>query len=214
MKTIIFDLDGLLIDSSPCWKEADLLLAKKLGFNLTTSVMKQFLGRGLRECAQIMKEEYHLNNTIDELVQERLQLVYPILFQQLTLLPYARELIMKLHANKYVLSLATAGHTVEMVRKILDTLGILQYFAYMKSGLDFAHSKPAPDIYLAVAKEIETLPSNCIVLEDSANGVVAGKAAGMEVFGVNKKDEMRTELTKAGADLVFSNLDIPLKTFE
>ncbi len=210
IKGIIFDLDGLLVDSEPYWKEADFSLAKKYKFPLTDGFRKQLLGRGLKECSEILRHSFKLQENVDVLTRERLKLLYKVLFKKLKLMPFARKLICKLNSQGYVLALATAGHEANMAKKILNKLAVLDYFSHIVSGLEVSKSKPSPDIYFEAAKRMQLLPEECVVFEDAVNGVIAGKAAGMKVIGVNKNKEIREGLKKAKADAVFKNLNIPL----
>jgi len=80
------------------------------------------------------------------------------------------------------------------------------YFSVIVSSDQVKKGKPYPDVYLFTAKLLFLEPNDCLVLEDTVNGVLAGKAAGMEVFGVNKDEKIKKELKNAGADKVFSSL--------
>jgi len=213
IKGIIFDLDGLLIDSEPYWREGDYLLAKKYGFPLTDEFRKQLMGRGIKECSEIFIKSFNLKESVDVLTKDRLDFLYQTLFEKLTSMPYSLEIIQKLKKQGYVLALATAGHAAETAKKILDQLSILGYFSQVVSGLEVKRSKPAPDIFLEAAKRMGLMPNECIVLEDAINGVMAGKAAGMKVIGVKEDEEIREELKKRNADFVYKDLNIPMEIF-
>ena len=213
IEAIIFDLDGLLIDSEPYWREADFQLAKEYGFPLTDDFRKQLMGRGVKENAEIFIKSFNLNETIDHFSNKRLETLYRVLFKKLRLMPYAQMLLKNLAKRKFIMALATAGHERDVAQKILKKLAIHHYFSVVVSGTEVKKSKPAPDVYLETAKRLNILPTQCVVIEDAVNGVVAGKAAGMKVIGVNKEKEMRNELENVKADKVFKNLNIPINTF-
>jgi HAD superfamily hydrolase (TIGR01509 family) len=208
IKAVIFDLDGTLIDSDPCWKEADFLFAKEYSFPLTEEFTKQLSGLGIRESAQLFIEEYKLKETVEEFMRLREKYLYKILLSKLKLMPFAEELLVRLKNKKYILALATAGHGTEVTIQILKKLSIYQYFDFVISGLEVKHSKPAPDVYLYVTKKMALKPSECVAVEDTANGVLSGKAAGMKVIGVNVNDVVKSKLLVAKSDFVFSNLNI------
>lgn len=212
IKAVIFDLDGLLIDSEPAWKGADILLAKQHNFPLTDDFRKQMIGRGIRECSEIFIRSFNLQADVESLTNERLKFMYEILFKDLKLMPYAKELIEKLHKNGYLLAVATAGHQQSTAEKILGQLSVLRYFAKVVSGLDVPRSKPAPDIYIKTAKELKLKPNECLVFEDAVNGILAAHGAGMKAVGVNTSKTARDDLRKTKADFLFKSLNIPLKS--
>lgn len=203
MKNIIFDLDGTLIDTEPCWREGDFLLAQKYGFALTDSFRKQLIGRGLKECAVIFIKAFKLDIPEDTLNLERLNFVYQSLFKRLKPMPHAIQLIHKLHEKGHILGIATAGHEPNMIRRITQVLGITHYITAIVSGTEVPNSKPSPDIFIEGARRLKAHADDCIVVEDAINGVVAGKAAGMKVIAVNKKESLGPELLAAGADSYF-----------
>jgi HAD superfamily hydrolase (TIGR01509 family) len=209
IKAVIFDLDGTLIDSDPCWKEADFLFAKEYGFPLTEDFTKQLSGLGIRESAQLFINEYNLKETIESFMALREKYLYKILLSKLELMPFVKELLTKLKNKKYILALATAGHGTEITIQILKKLFIHHYFDFVISGLEVKHSKPAPDVYVYVAQKIKLNPNECMAVEDTVNGVLSGKAAGMRVIGVNNKDETRIKLMNSGADYIFKDLNFP-----
>jgi len=209
IKAIIFDLDGTLIDSDPCWKEADFLFAKEYGFPLTEEFTKQLSGLGIRESAQLFIEEYNLKETIESFMSLREKYLYKILLTKLKLMPFVEEILNKLKTKNYILALATAGHGTEITIKILQKLSVRHYFNFVISGLEVKNSKPAPDIYVYVANKMGLQPNECIAIEDTVNGVLSGKAAGMKVIGINIDEKIRDKLKTAGADYVFKDLNIP-----
>ena len=147
IKAVIFDLDGTLIDSEPIWREADFRLAKKYNLPITDEFRKQLTGRGIKECAELIKEEFKLDLSAEIINNERVSFMYESLFNNLKLMPFAQELIQKLKDQGFALSIATAGHEVVTTKKILAKLAIAKYFPIIVSGLDVKHSKPAPDIF-------------------------------------------------------------------
>ena len=207
IKAVIFDLDGLLIDSEPVWGEAYLKFISMKGLPDEPTVSRQFRGMGIREIVGIWKKEYGLNGGVDELASEYRSTLYKFLLEpgRLKLMDGAEELLQKLK-GKYSLAIATSGHRDEMAKKLLGLLNIEAYFDQVISGDDVAHGKPAPDVYLTSAEKLELNPVNCLVLEDSINGVLSAKAAQVKVFGVNPDEKTREQLDKAGADRVFKSL--------
>ncbi|HYK08243.1 MAG TPA: HAD family phosphatase [Candidatus Eisenbacteria bacterium] len=213
MRAVIFDLDGLLIDSEGAWRKATAEFFKRHGKEYTDAISEKIMGMGLREITELFKREYGFIGDTDELITERRSLMYEILFRDLVLMPGAKELITLLSSHKIPMAIATSGHAKDKTKEIGERLGIKKYIAAFISGDDFKKAKPAPDMYLTSAKMLGISPSNCLVFEDAPNGVVAGKAAGMTVYAVNKDSEMQEKLKKAGADKVFNSLkDVNMDT--
>lgn len=206
IKAVIFDMDGLVIDSEPFWDKADNELLRRRGKKYSSEVRKHILGRGQRESMEYFKNEFGLSGEIDDLIEERLSILYELLLPQMTLMEGAREAVNKFYKRGFLLAIATGGHRKENVIKILLKLGLAEYFFVIVTFQDAARGKPAPDIYLKMAELLGVAPEHCLVLEDSPNGVVAGKAAGMIVYGVNKDEDINRKLKNSGADKVFRSL--------
>lgn len=208
IKAVIFDLDGLLIDSQPYWEKGDRLLLKKLGVKSYDDqwLKQKMVGRGQRECAQIFIKKFQLNESIDSFIKKRWQSLYALLMEDLRLMSGTKMLIENLAKESLVLAVATGGHSKEKTEEILRKLNIAKFFKLIVSGLDVKRSKPFPDIYIECAKRLNSKPEECLVFEDAVNGVLSAKAAGMVVFGINADEKTRQELSKAGADKVFESL--------
>lgn len=206
ISAIIFDLDGLLIDSEPIWDRAYYVFLEQKGLK-ETDFSQSTNGMGLREFIEIWKKEGGLIGDTQELLEEFRSVFYKVLFEDenLRLLDGARDLLLNLR-GKYKLAVSTGGHKKEMIDKILNKLLILQFFGVVVSSDDVEHGKPYPDVNLEIAKKFGVDASNCLVFEDSVNGVLAAKAAGMRVIGVNRDEKIRQELAKAGADEVYASL--------
>lgn len=205
-KAIIFDLDGLLIDSGPAWHRADVRLFAFYGIHPDTEFRERLTGRGQRECAKMIIEKYKLDESIEKFCERRWDYLYQILDESVFLMSGAKELVERVSKKGYLVALATSGHQVEKAEELLDKVEILSYFDEIVSGLDVAKSKPDPDVYIKAAQILGVDASDCVVLEDALNGVLAGKAAGMKVIGVNEDKLVRKGLKETGADEVFENL--------
>lgn len=207
IKAAIFDLDGLLIDSEPVWNEAYFKFISQKRLPDEPAVSSQFRGMGIREIVRIWQKEYGLQGDVDQLASDYRETMYGILLEpgKLVLMDGALDLLQKLK-GKYSLGIATSGHKDFMARKILGILNIEEYFDQVISGDDVTSGKPAPDVYETSAQKLGEKVANCAVLEDSVNGVLAGKAAGMWVIGVNPDEHFREQLEGAGADKFYLSL--------
>lgn len=206
IKAVIFDLDGLIIDSEPFWDKADTELLRRRGKKYSSEVRKQILGRSQRESMEYFRKELGLSEDIDKLIDERLSILYEMLLSQIIFMEGASEIIDKLHRKGISMALATGGHKKDGVIRILSMLGIVDYFSVIVTFQDVYRGKPASDAFLKAAELLEVAPECCLVLEDSPNGVIAGKAAGMKVYGVNKDEDIYRKLKDAGADKALRSL--------
>lgn len=206
IKAVIFDLDGLLINSEIAWAAADKILLGKRGHTPTEELFTKRLGTGNIKTVEIYKEEFGIDEDTHKIAEERKVLFYEHLKNSLSLMEGAYELITQLYDKKYKLAIATSGSHRDKIEQILQMLKIASFFPVIVTGQDVEHNKPAPDIFLSAAKKLNVSSSESLVLEDAPNGVIAGKAAGMMVFAVNSDQSIREELKKAGADEIFKSL--------
>lgn len=206
IKAVIFDLDGLLIDSEPVWDKAYKVLCKVHKITPENNIAQITLGMGLRECIEVYKKRLGLRGDTTKLLKEYRDIFYGLALSDgnLRLLEGVRELLKSCKNNQ--LAVATGGHTSKAAFDLLKKSQIDSFFEKVVSSDDVSKGKPDPEIYLFTASRISVNPRNCLVLEDAPNGVLAGKRAGMKVFGVNKDRKIKEDLEKSGADKVFSSL--------
>jgi len=207
IEAVIFDLDGLLIDSEPIWEKSyhKFLEIKKVKDN--PEIHLKLIGRGLKDVVSIMKDVLGIEGEVDQLVDEYRKVFYELFFaKENILMPGAIEIVKKTKGKNLIVALTTGGHTKKMAEKILEKVNLLNYFDLIVSSDDVDNGKPAPDVYFFVIEKLGFLSSQCLAFEDSVNGVVSAKAAGLRVFGVNPSENMREELKEAGADEVFASL--------
>ncbi|HUQ84726.1 MAG TPA: HAD family phosphatase [Candidatus Limnocylindrales bacterium] len=206
IKAVIFDLDGLLIDSEPYWTESIALLFKKQKKKFSIEYKRKAHGRGAREAIEVYKREAGLVGDTDELVAERRSILYKILLPNVSLMTGAAKIVESMHKKGLKLAIATGGYPKEKLVEILRKLQILDFFIIIVSSDEVKKGKPEPDVFLEAAKRLRVNPAECLVFEDAPSGVLAGKAAGMTVYAVNSDQSIQEELKKAGADSVFSSL--------
>ncbi|MBR1758752.1 MAG: HAD-IA family hydrolase [Lachnospiraceae bacterium] len=206
LKAVIFDMDGVLVDSEPVHIHAHERFFKDMGYTLDTSIVyERFIGSTARPLWETLKAIYDLPYEVDELIernkayertQEDIEGFPPI--------PYEKELIFDLKAHDLMLAVASSSPHSRIVRTV-KALEIEDAFDALVSGTKLPHPKPAPDTFLAAAEALGVLPGECIVIEDSHNGVQAAIAAGMPVIGFHNPHSGVQDLT--GADLIVESFE-------
>ncbi|MBN1494120.1 HAD family phosphatase [Candidatus Peregrinibacteria bacterium] len=175
-KAIIFDLDGLLIDSQPLQYRAYHNAFKKFGYNLTRKGWKMWIHNSLNPRTWIAREK--LNIDLLKVRKEKRKIFEKLVETELKLKPGARALINKLY-KKYPLAIASSSR-IESILLILKKFSFTQKFKVILSDTKMKRGKPFPDIFLKAAQKLKTKPYDCVVFEDSLAGFAAAKAAGMK----------------------------------
>ncbi len=206
IKAVIFDLDGLLMDSEPLWGQVDFEMLGERGFKPTEELFRRRLGTGNKKTVEIYKEEFGLSDNVNAFAQERQERVFKLLDQHVPPMEGAETLVRSLADKEIKLAIATSGHHKERMQKILKELGISNFISAIVTGEELERLKPFPDIFLHAAGKLNVNSQDCLVFEDAPNGIEAAKAAGMMAYGVNRDEETRRQLKEKGADNVFSSL--------
>lgn len=148
IKAVIFDMDGLLIDSEPYWRQTTEAYFAKHNKPFSDEVHRHIMGRGLRDIIEYFKSEWGFEGDTDAMIVERKELLYTYLLENLTLMEGAEELIRALHEKSIPLAIATSGHSVEKTKQIVQKFDLEKCFTLFVSGDDVPNAKPSPDIYL------------------------------------------------------------------
>lgn len=197
LKAVIFDMDGVIIDSEPMHAKAGVLALKKCGVDITTDYCYGFIGTTTYCMCQKMIRDFHLQTTAEELFEANQEMKHYLLNTEgYPVIPYVTDLIKDLHSHgvKLIIASSSPAEAIEYVRK---TLSLESYFDGYVSGMNVSNPKPAPDIFLAAAKQLGVTPSECVVIEDSTNGVLAADAAGMTCIGYVNPNSGKQDLSKA-----------------
>lgn len=186
-EAIIFDLDGTLVDSMWMWEQIDIEYLARYGHDLPPELQKMIEGMGFKEIAVYFKERFQIPESIEEIQAAWLEMSDYKYRHEVPLKKGAKELI--LYAKKAGMKLAIASsNSYELITAVLDALKVRSYFDVICTCDDVMCGKPAPDVYLKAAELLDVKPERCIVFEDIANGVQAGKAAGMTTYAIYDKD--------------------------
>ncbi len=209
IEAVIFDCDGVILDSEPLWDKADIILLGKRGFQTSPELFLKRLGTGQEGTMEIYKKEFGIDEEVKSLVGERSEIFNGLLqndIGKIGLIDGTKELLSFLKQQDKILAIATGGYIQEELAVILKAHEISGYFTVLTTREEVVKGKPDPEIYELTGKRMGLDSKKCLVIEDAPNGVIAGKSAGMEVFGVHRDDTTRGKLEEAGADRVFKSL--------
>ena len=179
-QAVIFDMDGVIIDSEPIHKAAEKEVFSTWGISLTESEHAALTGSAGPDIWRSFRETHDLSVSLDIFMQTHEEKYLELLeaAQPMEPIPGARPLIEGLHARGIPLALASSASEHE-IQIVMDLFQLHDYFPIKISGATLPQSKPHPGIFLKAAELLNMAPKHCLVIEDSANGVRAAKAAGM-----------------------------------
>jgi len=205
IKAFIFDMDGVIIDSEPIHFEVDLITLEYLGINYSKERLEQFVGMTNPEMWGVIKKEYNLTLSIDEIIEYQLsKKLYHLDGLQIEPISGIKFLLKALHKHNIAIGLASSSPR-KFIEKVLLKFEINNYFSCVISGEEVEYGKPAPDVYLEAAHILNVDPEHCVVLEDSANGVKAAKRAGMRCIGYFNPNSGKQDLS--AADIIVSSIE-------
>jgi HAD superfamily hydrolase (TIGR01509 family) len=179
---VIFDLDGVLLDSEQRWNEAKLALVQETGGTWLEEAPQRMMGMSSPEWAAYLRDHLRVPLDVDAINREVVRRMEEGYQDGLPLLPGALEAVRAL-AARWPLGLASSANR-EIIDLFLDIAGVRDAFGATVSSEEVARGKPAPDVYLAAAERLRVAPAACVAIEDSANGLRAAHAAGMAVIAV------------------------------
>ncbi len=186
-KAVIFDMDGVLIDSEPLWKVAMEEVFISIGCPLTRKDFQKTVGLRLDEVIEYWFEHTGWENATPKEVEDRIvNRMIELLKEGGIPLMGVVETLQYLRLKGLKIGLATSSYEV-LIDTVLDTLSIREYFDFTHSAEREAYGKPHPSVYLSVAEKFNIHPKSCLVIEDSLNGIISGKAARMKVVCIPEK---------------------------
>jgi len=182
MRAVIFDMDGLMIDSEKVYFEAGRIIAREFGKEVSDQTLGRMMGRKPLESVALFAKELEIDEPAENLLKRREAKVMGVLEQGVEKMP-GLDFILETLQAAHPLAIATSApkYIVDVVMRKLD---VRRYFKVVQTSDDVVNGKPDPEIYLKAMGKLEVKPGECIVLEDSSNGALAGKRAGAYVIAV------------------------------
>lgn len=183
LEAIIFDMDGVLVDSEYTYFQSKSQILREAGHIVEESYHFQFMGTTSEYMWQQMKQEFALPLTVPEYVAKMTALRQEMIRRDgIKVIPHVQAFVKRLHGAGLKLAVASSSSLAEIKENLL-ALGLSDYFSEVVSTEEVKHSKPAPDVYLAAAERIGVDPKNCLGIEDTKNGTGAVRNAGMVCIG-------------------------------
>jgi HAD superfamily hydrolase (TIGR01509 family) len=204
IEAVVFDLDGVLLDSEEIWDRAREELARERGGRWHDRAQRDMMGMSSTEWSRYMAEVIGLPEPPEEINREVVRRLTELYREELPAIPGAREAVERL-AARWPLGLASSSNR-ELIDLALELLGVEHLFTATVSSEEVAHGKPAPDVYLEAARRLDVDPTTAAAVEDSHNGILSAKAAGMRVIAIPNAHFPPDGDALAVADVVLDSL--------
>jgi HAD superfamily hydrolase (TIGR01509 family) len=202
---VVFDLDGLLLDSEQLWDEAREELARERGGRWHEQAQADMMGMSSPEWSRYMHERIGLAESPAEISAEVVRRMERLYRERLPLVPGAREAVERL-AARWPLGLASSSNR-PLIDLALELSGLAPFFRATVSSEEVERGKPAPDVYLETASRLGVEPGRVVAIEDSQNGILSAAAAGMRVVAIPNQRFPPGEEALADAGVVLESLD-------
>ncbi len=189
MKAVIFDMDGVIIDSEYLWRRAMIEGFTEIGIPFTDADCRVTTGMRFKEVIEYWFKSHNYSSLtvseFDTLVVDKLCL---LIKKEGKPMKGVLEAFEFLKINNFKIGLATSSN-VELMETVIETLQLGDYFDALCSAQHLTHGKPHPQVFINCAQELGVHASHCLVVEDSVNGVIAGKAAHMKVVAIPEEEQ-------------------------
>ncbi|MFJ5848489.1 HAD family hydrolase [Streptomyces sp. NPDC092903] len=201
--SVLFDLDGTLVDSEPNAYESARLLLERYGVpDFSWEQNARFLGISNREALAVLRTEYGIAASVDELVAGQDAIYLELARTSTEAFPEMRSFVETLHARGVAMAVASGSPTAA-IAAVLKATGLDAFLTEYVSAEEVARGKPAPDVFLEAARRLGVPPAGCVVVEDAAPGVAAARAAGMRCIAVPYVRAAAGDPLFVAADLLF-----------
>jgi HAD superfamily hydrolase (TIGR01509 family) len=205
IEAVIFDLDGVLIDSEHVWDEVRQQLAEDRRGRWTDSASRDMMGMSSPEWSRYMRDVIGLDESPDEISAETVRRLEERYRVEIPLIPGAEQAVERL-AARWPLGLASSSNR-ELIDLVLETSGLGGFFQATVSSEEVARGKPSPDVYLEAARLLGVQPTRCAAVEDSEKGIHSAKAACMRTIAIPNPQYPPADDALEAADVVLATVE-------
>ena len=197
LKAVLFDMDGVLLDSEPLHDKIAILVLQQFGIEANHDILNKYVGSS----SKVMWEDLVVRFSLPSTSEELLDLYWKTIIDELKISGIQASegilvLLENLRASKIVTAVASSSRR-DFILAVMDYIGIAGYMDEIVDGFSIKNGKPAPDIYLEAARRLGVKSDECLVIEDSTNGINAGKNAGMKVVGYDNPTSLGQSMERA-----------------
>lgn len=204
LQAVIFDMDGVIIDSEPFHLEVNRQIYSELGIDFCEEEYAGYVGVSNEEMWADIKKKHALPHPVSQLKEMQISRdIKHIRSGQEKPIPGVTGLLQDICDKGFPVALASSS-SMQLIELITESFGIRKYFTAVVSGENMERGKPEPDIFLHTARLLKVPPESCVVIEDSKNGVTAAIVAGMKCIGFSNPNSANQDISQA--DLVVDNL--------
>jgi HAD superfamily hydrolase (TIGR01509 family) len=204
IEAVVFDLDGIIIDSEHVWDEVRQKLAEERGGTWHDEASRDMMGMSSPEWSRYMQDVIGLSESPEEINAEVVRRMNAAYEEGAPLIPGAAEAVERL-AARWPLGLASSSNR-ELIDLVLETSGLGRFFEATVSSEEVPRGKPAPDVFLEAARRLDVEPTRCAAVEDSENGIHSAKAAGMRVLAIPNPQYPPADEALQAADVVLPSI--------
>lgn len=205
IKAVVFDMDGLLIDSEPFWRKAEKEALEKIGIPVKKEITSETMGIRIDALVEYWFKRYPWDGPSKKEVEaDIIRRVISMIRKKGELMPGARELLEKFKNMEMPMAIASSS-PMEIISSVLEKTLILQYISVVHSAEDELFGKPHPAVYIGASKKLGVEAGSCVAFEDSPNGILSAKSAGMRCIAVPSVGVERDK-AMGKADLVIDSL--------
>jgi HAD superfamily hydrolase (TIGR01509 family) len=204
IEAVVFDLDGVIVDSEQVWDAAREALARERGGRWNENAQQDMMGMSSTEWSRYMNEVIGLKDPPEEISAEVVRRVEAIYRGELPLIEGAPQAVARL-AERWPLAVASSSNR-PIIDLVLELSGLKRFFRATVSSEEVARGKPSPDVYLEAARRLGAGPAKTAAVEDSRNGILSAKAAGMRIIAIPNKRFPPGEEALAESDVVLESI--------
>ena len=204
LEAVVFDLDGVLIESEEIWDEVRERYVRERGGRYDDEAQRAMMGMSSTEWSRYIHDELGVAASAAEINADVVRLMQERYRERLPLVPGAIDVVREIAAT-YLLAVASSSNR-QLIDAVLEISGLGAAFRATVSSEEVARGKPAPDVYLEAARRIEVAPERCLAVEDSHNGIRSAKAAGMRVVAIPNPGYPPDPPALAEADVVLQTI--------